>query len=139
MHLKTLGNREHNPKQWGIAFHDEFHAEFQAWTEEVQDALLSQTPKLRLFGPALGRPTVDTLKGSLYSNMKELRFEAEGGVWRVAFAFDPKRRAILLCGGSKTGLSRERFYGILIHTADRRYGTHLAKLAREQRENDNLT
>jgi hypothetical protein len=63
--------------------------------------------------------------------MKELRFDAEGGVWRVAFAFDPQRKAILLCGGSKTGISRNRFYELLIRTADRRYKVHLAKL--EQR------
>jgi hypothetical protein len=60
--------------------------------------------------------------------MKELRFDAEGGVWRLAFAFDPKRKAILLCGGSKTGIPRDRFYKMLILTADKRYRNHLASL-----------
>ncbi|MGA3133534.1 MAG: type II toxin-antitoxin system RelE/ParE family toxin [Terracidiphilus sp.] len=68
--------------------------------------------------PELGRPEVDTLKGSAWSNMKELRFKAEGGVWRVAFAFDPKRAAILLVPGDKAGVSEKRFYKRLIDKAD---------------------
>ena len=132
MHLKTLGSREHNPLQWKVEFHHEFHAEFQNWSETVQDALLSLASKLKVFGPSLGRPSVDTLKGSAYSNMKELRFDAGGGVWRVAFAFDPERKAILLCGGSKAGVPRNRFYEFLIRVADQRYSSHLAKLARER-------
>jgi hypothetical protein len=81
--------------------------------------------KLRVFGPSLGRPGVDTLKGSDYPNMKELRVDAEDGVWRIAFAFDPKRRAILLTGGNKAGVSRDRFYSGLIRVADFRYAQHL--------------
>jgi hypothetical protein len=132
MPLKTLGPGEHNyTSEWTVEFHEEFFSEFQDWSEQVQDGLLIQTGKLKVFGPSLGRPTADTLKGSAYGNMKELRFDAEGGVWRVAFAFGPQRKAILLCGGSKTGISRNRFYELLIRTADRRYKVHLAKL--EQR------
>jgi len=71
---------------------------------------------------------VDTLKGSDYPNMKELRVDAEGGVWRIAFAFDPKRRAILLTGGNKAGIAKERFYSTLIRTADARYGRHLKSI-----------
>ena len=56
--------------------------------------------RLETFGPSLGRPTVDTLNGSRHTNMKELRFTAPGGVWRVAFAFDPKRKAILFVAGA---------------------------------------
>jgi hypothetical protein len=129
MSLKTLGPGEHNrPSEWTVEFHEEFFSEFHDWSEQVQDGLLIQTGKLKVFGPSLGRPTADRLKGSAYGNMKELRFDAEGGVWRVAFAFDPQRKAILLCGGSKTGISRNRFYELLIRTADRRYKVHLAKL-----------
>ena len=58
---------------------------------------------LREQGPAVGRPAVDTLKGSRHANMKELRFTASGGVWRVAFAFDRSRRAVLLAAGNKKG------------------------------------
>jgi hypothetical protein len=63
--------------------------------------------------------------------MKELRFDAADGVWRVAFAFDPKRHAILLVAGDKSGGSEKRFYRNLIHTADDRFGAHLARLKKE--------
>jgi hypothetical protein len=69
---------------------------------------------------------VDKLKGSYYANMKELRFEAENGEWRVAFAFDPKRQAILLVAGHKSGVSQPKFYQRLIAKADARYKKHLA-------------
>jgi hypothetical protein len=85
-------------KQWEVVFHDEFAREFGVWPEELQDATLSVLGKLRAFGPSLGRPSVDSLKGSQYPNMKELRLEAQNGVWRVAFAFDPTRRAIFAGG-----------------------------------------
>lgn len=54
----------------------------------------------------LGRPYVDTLEGSKYPNMKELRFTADDGVWRVAFAFDPQREAIVLVAGDKAGVAQ---------------------------------
>lgn len=134
MHLKTLGIPEHNEGgTWKIEFHDEFLGEFKVWSETVQDAVLSQLGKLRSFGPSLGRPSVDTLKGSDYPNMKELRLEAGGGVWRIAFAFDPVRRAILLTGGNKAGISRDRFYSALIRIADARYREHLKSIGMEGR------
>jgi len=71
---------------------------------------------------------VDTLKGSKHANMKELRFDAAGGVWRVAFAFDPRRQGILLVAGDKSGVSQGRFYEQLIAKADKRYAAHLARL-----------
>jgi hypothetical protein len=64
----------------------------------------------------LGRPWVDTLKGSDHANMKELRFDAADGVWRVAFAFDPNRQAILLVAGDKSGGSQAKFYKWLLNT-----------------------
>ena len=100
--------------------------------EGLQDELLSHALLLREFGPNLGRPTVDTLKGSKFPNMKELRFSWEGEVWRVAFAFDPKRQAILLTGGDKAGAGQKRFYKRLIDIADERYRNHLAGLAADQ-------
>jgi hypothetical protein len=66
--------------------------------------------------------------------MKELRVDAEDGVWRVAFAFDPRRRAILLVGGNKTGISKERFYSTLIRVADARYRRHLKAIEAEERK-----
>jgi len=93
-----------------------------------QDELLAHARLLQEFGPHLGRPTVDTLKGSKHANMKELRFDCEGGVWRVAFAFDTERAAILLVGGNKGGADQRRFYKKLIVSADTRFDGHLATL-----------
>jgi hypothetical protein len=75
---------------------------------------------------------VDTLAGSRHANMKELRFDAAGGVWRFAFAFDPRRKAIILCGGDKSGGSQARFYKRLIVKADERFDAHLAPLKRAE-------
>ena len=65
--------------------------------------------------------------------MKELRFEASDGVWRVAFAFDPKRRAILLVAGDKSGGSGKRFYRRLIRRADERLDQHLSAIGTQGR------
>jgi hypothetical protein len=90
--------------------------------------LLAHARLLEEFGPQLGRPRVDTLNGSKHANMKELRFNADDGVWRVAFAFDPKRKAILLVCGDKSGGSEKRFYKRLIKKADNRFDEHLSRL-----------
>jgi hypothetical protein len=94
---------------WTVRFEDEFEQEFLALSQAVQDELLAAARLLAEYGPRLGRPFVDTLKGSKHANMKELRFDAAGGVWRVAFAFDPGRRGILLVAGDKSGVSSEAF------------------------------
>src|SRR3954454_20804977 len=113
---------------WAVEFHDEFRAEFAELPEDVRDELLAQAGVLRTLGPGLTRPRADTLNGSKHANMKELRFKAGGGVWRVAFAFDPMRHAILLVAGDKSGGSERRFYERLIARADRRFDAHLACL-----------
>lgn len=119
---------------WIVLFHDAFEAEFQALVEELQDELLAHAKLLAEFGPNLGRPTVDTLKGSGHPNMKELRFSWNGQVWRVAFAFDPQRQAILLVGGDKSGADQRRFYKRLLTVADERYGDHLGTLNQPVKE-----
>jgi hypothetical protein len=113
---------------WAILFHDAFEAELQSLPMALQDELLAHALLLREFGPNLGRPTVDGLKASKHPNMKELRFGWEGEVWRIAFAFDPKRQAILLVGGNKAGADQRRFYKRLINIADARFDEHLAEL-----------
>ena len=75
---------------------DEFEPEFHALHEDMRTEILALSVVLQQFGPQLGRPRVDTLKGSRHANMKELRFSAADGEWRVAFAFDRRRAAILL-------------------------------------------
>ena len=113
---------------WDVDFHSQFVPEFEALDEEVQDELFAHVDALKVFGPQMGRPRVDTLAGSRHANMKELRFDAAGGVWRFAFAFDPRRKAIILCGGDKSGGSQKRFYRQLIEKADARFDAHLAAL-----------
>lgn len=117
---------------WNVVLCDEFDAEFRLMTEGLQDELLAHALLLREFGPGLGRPTVDTLKGSKHPNLKELRFGWNGEVWRIAFAFDPKRQAVLLVGGDKAGVDQKRFYKRLIVVADERYSKHLSTLVASQ-------
>jgi len=119
--------------RWTVLFHDVFEDEFNDLSEAVQDELLVQAKLLEIFGPTLGRLRVDTLKGSRHANMKELRFDADGGVWRVAFAFDPKRRGVLLVAGDKSGGSKKRFYKSLLQAADTR-DAHLARLKKEDQK-----
>lgn len=113
---------------WDVRFDPAFDPDFDELAAEVQHELLANAQLLREFGPTLGRPRVDTLKGSRHANMKELRYYAADGAWRAAFAFDPKRRAILLVAGDKSGGSERRFYKALIKKADERFDAHVARL-----------
>ena len=98
---------------WDVQFHDAFDEEFEDLPEVVQDELLAHARLLEEFGPQLGRPRADTLNGSRHANMKELRFDANDGVWRVAFAFDPRRKAILLFAGTNLVAVRSGFISSL--------------------------
>lgn len=113
---------------WIVDFHPLFGKEFKGFSETVQDALFEEIIMLENFGPGLGRPAVDTLNASRHSNMKELRFRADQGIWRVAFAFDPERKAILLVAGDKSGVNEKRFYKKLIKIADERFNEHLREM-----------
>ena len=117
---------------WIVALGDEFEKEFDELHLDVRIEILALTWLLQQFGPQLGRPRVDTLNGSRHANMKELRFSATGSEWRVAFAFDTKRKAILLVAGDKSGVGEKRFYRELIHKADERFDAHLARLKKER-------
>jgi hypothetical protein len=120
-------------KKWDVEIGDEFESEFDALPEDVQDEILAHSRLLQEYGPQLGRPRVDTLNGSRHANMKELRFHAADGVWRVAFAFDTRRHAILLVAGDKSGGSEKRFYNELIRKADTRFDAHLGRLRKERK------
>jgi len=109
---------------------DEFKPGFDALDQDVRREILALARVLQEFGPQLGRPRVDTLNGSRHANMKELRFSAADGEWRVAFAFDPRRKAILLVAGDKSGGSEKRFYRELMRKADERFDAHLARIER---------
>jgi hypothetical protein len=118
---------------WAVEIGDEFKPEFFALPEDVQTEILALARILQQFGPQLRRPRVDTLNGSRHANMKELRFGAADGEWRVAFAFDTKRKAILLVAGEKSGIGEKRFYRELIRRADNRFDAHLARLKKERK------
>lgn len=112
---------------WIVEFAHEFVPELDRFAPDVKDELFAHAQMLSVLGPRLGWPRVDTLNGSKHSNMKELRFRVRRGVWRVAFAFDPRRHAIVLVAGDKSGVNQRRFYEQLISKADRRYDAHLKR------------
>lgn len=126
-------NHNQQVKKWDVEIGDEFEPEFDALPEDVQDEILAHSRLLQEYGPQLGRPRVDTLNGSRHANMKELRFHAADGVWRIAFAFDTRRHAILLVAGDKSGGSEKRFYDELIRKADKRFDAHLGRLRKERK------
>jgi hypothetical protein len=121
--------------QWEVRFFDEFKSEFRELSFDAKVGLGGVLDLLRQFGPSLGRPFVDTLNGSAYANMKEIRVDTEDNWYRFAFAFDPGRNAIILCGGGKGGGSQKAFYKALIETADRRYRVHLEDVSSDEQNN----
>ncbi|HEY2154213.1 MAG TPA: type II toxin-antitoxin system RelE/ParE family toxin [Isosphaeraceae bacterium] len=105
-----------------------YDEDFAAWLEDADSglrvAILAHVELLKERGPHLGRPYVDSVKDSEYSNMKELRVQYRGDPWRVLFAFDPRREAVLLLGGNKAG--DKRWYKANVPIADERFRRHLA-------------
>ena len=116
--------------RWKVLFHPEFQREFDKLEVDVQDRIVAQAGLLELEGPRLSRPYVDSLNSSRHPNMKELRFRGQSGVWRIAFAFDPERQAVLLVAGNKEGQHEPRFYKTLIARADDRFNDWLTILER---------
>lgn len=114
---------------WCVEYTDEFEAWWETLPERVREAIAHDVDVLEAVGSGLGRPRVDTVKGSRFANMKEVRTEHDGEPYRTFFAFDPRRCAILLIGGNKGGDSR--FYERLIPVADRIYQEYLDELGRE--------
>ena len=112
---------------WNVVTTDEFDCWLGDQAEDCLRQVARVTSMLEISGPALGRPYADTLKGSRYQNMKELRINAKRMAVRIAFVFDPQRNAILLVAGDKRGVSKQRFYRQLIEKADRLYTQHLAR------------
>jgi hypothetical protein len=115
--------------EWEVLFDEDFNIWFDDAERGLRLAIVASIEVLRQLGPNLGRPRVDSVKGSDFSNMKEMRIQYHGDPWRILFAFDPRRRAILLVGGNKKGDARWYESNILI--ADRRFKRHLEALERE--------
>ena len=110
---------------WDVEYTDKFGTWWDELTEDEQERIAAAVELLQEIGPVLGRPSVDTLEASRHSNMKELR--PRGGHLRILFAFDPRRTAILLVGGDKSG-QWSRWYENAIPEADELYDEHLQTL-----------
>jgi hypothetical protein len=114
---------------WLILRTDEIMSWIAEFDDNAKEAIFKSLLVLREIGPALGRPHVDSVKGSAYPNMKELRVQNKNRVFRIIFAFDPRRNAILLIGGDKRG--NKKFYDTIIAKADALYTRHLARTGKK--------
>jgi hypothetical protein len=108
---------------WEIVFHREFEEWFFTQDNEVQKSIAMVLDILEEQGASLGRPYADMIKGSTFTNMKELRVQHDGNPYRILFAFDPQRQAVLLIGGDKGG--DKRWYEKNIPIAERRFTEYL--------------
>ena len=114
---------------WEVEYTDEVEDWWMGLSQNQQEALDDRVMLLAERGPALGRPVVDNISGSKHPNMKELRASKSGHL-RVLFAFDPRRHAILLLGGDKSGRWSD-WYRSAIPLADGLYDAHLQQLRKE--------
>jgi hypothetical protein len=115
--------------EWEVEFTEEFEQWWSSLSEEEQEDINAKVILLQRYGPALRRPHSDVVASSRYPHMKELRIQHAGRPYRVLYAFDPRRSAILLIGGDKTG--NDRWYEEFVPVADRLYDEHLATLKKE--------
>lgn len=113
---------------WEVETTDVFDKWLVTQSEPLIEDVLAIAGILEERGPHPGRPFVDTVNGSTFPNMKALRVQHAGSPVRIFFAFDPVRRAILLCAGNKKGINEKRFYHGMIRLADSEFANHLAKL-----------
>lgn len=120
-----------------MAFTVLFSSEFEEWFKEqdkpLQRAVLMYVSLLEKHGPQLTRPYADTLKGSKLTNLKELRVQYRGDPYRVLYAFDSKRQALLLVGGNKA--TDKKWYDRMIKAAETIFETYLEQL-RKEKENE---
>lgn len=118
--------------RWEIIETTEYLGWFQGLAEGQRDDVEERLEKLREWGPALTRPYADHIKGSSYSNLKELRI-ASGGQLRILFIFDPKRRAVLLIGGDKSTDSEwNKWYRRMIPLAETYYRKYLETMKEQK-------
>jgi hypothetical protein len=111
---------------WAVEASPQFEAWFAALTAAEQGSVRYSIRLLQHAGPTLARPHADRVKASRHANMKELRVQHAGRPYRLLFAFDPRRTAIVLLGGDKTGDGR--WYARMVPLADDLYDAHLAAL-----------
>ncbi|EXB66068.1 type II toxin-antitoxin system RelE/ParE family toxin [Acinetobacter sp. 1475718] len=111
---------------WTVITTDLFNEWLEQQDESTQEKVLTALVVLQQQGPSLGRPLVDTVYDSKFTNMKELRVQHRGKPLRAFFAFDPLRQAIVLCIGDKGG--KKRFYKEMLNIAEQQYELHLSTL-----------
>lgn len=111
--------------EWKIIISEEYESWFNKLPQKHKFAIATDLEVLKNIGPTLGRPYADQIKGSKFSNLKELRTKVPGHVYRSLFAFDPKRHAVILSGGDKKGKNQEKFYKRLIAQAEIVFETYL--------------
>ena len=111
---------------WTVITTDLFNEWLEQQDESTQEKVLAALVILQQQGPSLGRPLVDTVYNSKFTNMKELRVQHRGKPLRAFFAFDPLRQAIVLCIGDKS--NKKRFYTEMLAIADEQYALHLSTL-----------
>ena len=114
---------------WDVEFTDEFFAWWSGLAEGAQEAVDAKVQLLELRGPALGFPHSSLVVSSRYAHLRELRVQYRGRPHRIMYAFDPRRTAILLLGGDRTG--DDRFYDVIVRRADALYDVHLRELREE--------
>lgn len=114
---------------WAVEMTDEFVRWWNTLDEDQQDAVAVRVRLLEELGTSLRFPYSSGVQSSRHSHMRELRLQHQGRPFRVIYAFDPRRAAILLIGGDKTG--DDRFYQTIVPRADKLYDQHLASLRRE--------
>jgi len=119
---------------WDVEYTDELGAWWADLSEAEQVSIDASVRLLEQRGPQLGFPHTSGIEGSRHAHMRELRVQHEGRPYRVLYAFDPRRSAILLLGGDKTG--QDRWYEVYVPIADRLYDVHLATLKKEGQIND---
>jgi hypothetical protein len=115
--------------EWEVEFTNEFGEWWESLDGEEQDSVAVVIRLLERHGPSLSRPYADKVQSSRHANMKELRIQHAGRPYRVLFAFDPRRQAILLIGGDKSG--NDRWYEAFVPRADKLYSEHLKTILRE--------
>ncbi|GHU12676.1 toxin RelE [Spirochaetia bacterium] len=117
---------------WEVITSQNYDIWFQEQTEDDKAVIFGKVYLLEEFGPNLGRPHADTIKGSDLPNLKELRARTDTHVFRVAYIFDPERKGLLLIGGDKKGKNQKKFYTDLISQAEQIYAVYLKKKAKEK-------
>jgi hypothetical protein len=116
--------------KWEVEYTEEFEKWWDTLSESEQESIAVSVSLLEIMGPNLPRPHSDTVKGSRFSNMKELRTQHAGEPYRTLYAFDPRRKAILLIGGNKVG--DKNWYQKFIPLADKLYAEYLAEIQNEE-------